>query len=130
MPRHSERTSPLAADPKKDSSQHIHLFELIERHRRFILGRTRGLNDHRPEGSLVGPIAVEDAGDFEPFAGSLVDPASAVDELGDDDGNRMAVFGVALANAPEASRETTSTSCPQCSTWLAAQRRALRPPNI
>jgi hypothetical protein len=59
MPRHTERRSPLAADHKKDSPQHIHLFELIERHRRFILGRTRGLNDHRPESSLVGPILVE-----------------------------------------------------------------------
>ena len=77
MPRHTERRSPLAADHKKDSPQHIHLFELIERHRRFILGRTRGLNDHRPESSLVGPIAVEDAGAFEPLAGSLVDPATA-----------------------------------------------------
>jgi hypothetical protein len=74
MPRHTDRTSPLAADHKKDSPQHIHLFELIERHRRFILGRTRGHNDHRPEGSLVGPIAVEDVGAFEPLAGSLVDP--------------------------------------------------------
>ena len=48
-----------------------------------MLGRPRGLNDHRPESSLVGPIAVEDAGAFEPLAGSLVDPATAVDELGD-----------------------------------------------
>jgi hypothetical protein len=128
MPRHTERRSPLAADHKKDSPQHIHLSELIERHRRFILGRTRGLNDHRPESSLVGPILVEDAGAFEPLAGSLVDPATAVDELGNDDGKRMTVFGVArAAKVPVANRETTSASCPQCSAWLTAQRRALHP---
>src|SRR6202035_2501169 len=95
MPWHTERRSPVAADHKKDSPRHIHLFELIERHRRVILGRTRGLNDHRPESPLVGPILVEDAGAFEPLAGSLVDPATAVDELGNDDGKRTAVFGVA-----------------------------------
>ena len=67
---------------KKDLPRHIHLFELIERHRRFILGCARELNDHRPESSLVGPFAVEDAGAFEPLAGSLVDPATAVDEPG------------------------------------------------
>ena len=128
MSRHTERRSPVAADHKKDSPRHIHLFELIERHRRFILGCARELNDHRPESSLVGPFAVEDAGAFEPLAGSPVDPATAVDELGNDDGNRTAVFSVARgANAPEASRETTSASCPQCSAWLTAQRRALRP---
>jgi len=128
MSRHTVRRSPVAADHKKDSPRHIHLFELIERHRRFILGCARELNDHRPESSLVGPFAVEDAGAFEPLAGSLVDPATAVDEPGNGDGNRTAVFGVARgANAPEASRETISASCPQCSAWLTAQRRALHP---
>jgi hypothetical protein len=128
MSRHTERRSPVAADHKKDSPRHIHLFELIERHRRFILGCARELNDHRPESSLVGPFAVEDAGAFEPLAGSLVDPATAVDELGDDDGKRMTVFGVArAAKVPVANRETTSASCPQCSAWLTAQRRALHP---
>jgi hypothetical protein len=120
MPRHTERTSPLADNPKKDLTQHIHLFELIERHRRFILGRTQGLNDHSLEGSPVGPLAVEDMGAHEP-------PPAAVDEFGGDDSNRMAVFNNVArgADAPVSSR-TTSTSCPQCSAWLTAQRLALR----
>jgi hypothetical protein len=122
MPQHTERTSPLATDPKKDSRPHMHLFELIERHKRFILSRARALNEHGTEGSPAGLLA----GAFEPLEETPVDPFAAVDELGGDHDNRM--FGRACgADAPKASRETSSTSCPQCSAWLAAKRRALRP---
>jgi len=127
MPRHTEGTSPLATDPKKDSRPQVHLFELIERHRRFILGRTRGLHDHNLESSQVGLLA----GAFDSLEESPVDPFAAVDELGGDHDNRM--FGGACgAYAPKTSGETSSTGCPQCSAWLAAKRRALRPncPNI
>jgi hypothetical protein len=124
MPRHTERTSPLATDPKKDSRPHVHLFELIERHKRFILSRTQGLNDHGLEGAPVGLLA----GAFEPVEESLVDPFTAVDKLGNDNDNPIARFdGACGADAPRASREMSSTSCPQCSAWLAAKRRALRP---
>lgn len=129
MPPHTERTSqtPLAADPKKDSAQHVHLFELIERHKRFILGRTPGLNDHSSEGSAVDHLAVEETAAFEPFEESLGDPAAAVDERGAGNGSGTAIFDIARgADAPESSRTTTSTSCPKCSSWLAAQRIALR----
>jgi hypothetical protein len=127
MPRHSESMSPLATDPKKDSRPHVHLFELIERHRRFILGRTQGLDDLSLEGSPVGPLAVDDLGAYEPLEQRLFDPPAAVDEFGGDDSNRMAVFNNVArgADAPVSSR-TTSTSCPQCSAWLTAQRLALR----
>ena len=127
MLRHTERTSqtPSTTDPKKDLAQHVHLFELIARHKRFILGRTPGLNDHSPEGSPVDPLAAEDTTALEPFEQSLGDPAT-VDERGAGNGSGTVIFDIARgADAPESSR-TTSTSCPQCSAWLAAQRLALR----
>jgi hypothetical protein len=124
MPQHTESTSPLATDPKKDSRPHMHLFELIERHKRFILSRARSLNEHGLEGLPAGLLA----GAFEPLEEFLVDPFAAVDELGSDDDNPIAMFdGACGADAPNASRKMSSTSCPQCSTWLAAKRRALRP---
>jgi len=85
----------------------------FERQRRFVLGRTRGLHDYGLEGSQVGVLA----GAFEPLEESPVDRFAAVDELGGDHDNRM--FGGACdADAPKASRETSSTSCPQCSAAL------------
>jgi hypothetical protein len=118
-----------ATDIKKSSAQHVHLFELIERHKNFILARGRWLNGHGREGSLVGPLAVGDTGTLEPRKEHLVDPAAAVDEWNDDHGKRDALLDVAPgADAPtESSRMTTSTTCRQCSAWLAAKRRAVRP---
>lgn len=128
MPRYTERTSqtPSAADPKKDSAQHIHLFELIDRHKRFILGLPPELNDHSPVGSPVEPPAVQDTAAFELCEETPGDPAAAVDERGAANGGGTAIFDIARgADAPK-SRRTTSTSCPQCSAWLATQRLALR----
>ena len=127
MTRYTERTSqtPSAADPKKDSAQHIHLFELIDRHKRFILGFPPELNDHSPVGSPVDPLAVEDTAAFDPCEESLGDPAAAADERAGN-GSGTAIFDIARgADAPK-SRRTTPTSCPQCSAWLATQRLALR----
>jgi hypothetical protein len=129
MPRHTERTSqtPAATEPKKDSAQHVHLFELIDRHKRFILGRTPGLNDHSTVGSPVDPLTA-----FEPFEESLGDPATGVDERGAGNGSGTATFVARGADSPVSSR-TTSISCPQCSAWLTAKRLALRSrrrPNI
>jgi len=44
----------LATDIKEGSVHHVHLFELIELHKKFILARARGSNDYGPESSL-GP---------------------------------------------------------------------------
>jgi hypothetical protein len=128
MTRYTERTSqtPSAVDPKKDSAQHIHLFELIDRHKRFILGFPPELNDHSPVGSPVDPLAVEDTAAFEPCEEFLGDPAAAVGKRGAGNGSGIAICNIACgADAPK-SRRTTSTSCPQCSAWLATQRLALR----
>ena len=127
MPRYTERTSQTpSATEKKDLAQHVHLFELIDRHKRFILGRTPGLNGHSTECSPVDPLAVDDTAAFEPFEESLGDPAAAVDERGAGNGSGSVTFDIARgADAPVSSR-TTSTRCPQCSAWLTAQRLALR----
>jgi hypothetical protein len=42
----------LPTDIKKGSVQHVHLFELIEMHKKFVLARARASNDYGPEGSL------------------------------------------------------------------------------
>jgi hypothetical protein len=129
MPAHTEITSqtPLAPGIKKVSVRHVHLHELIERHKMFILAGARGLDDRRPEHSPVGLLAVEDTATFESLEEPLVDPAAVVDELGGDDANRIAICDVVRgADAPELSW-MTSASCPRCGAWLSARRRALRP---
>ena len=109
MPRHTERTSqtPSAADPKKDSAQHVHLFELIDRHKRFILGLPPGLNDHSPVGSPVDPPAVEDTAAFDSREESLGDPAAAVDERGASNGSGTPIFDIARGGDAPKSRRTT-----------------------
>ena len=129
MPPHAEITSQTRLAPRisKGSVRHMHLYELIERHKTFILAGARGLDDRRPKNPPVGLLAVEVMGTFESLEEPLVDPAALVDKLGGDDANRIAIFDIARdADAPELSWMTLA-SCPQCSAWLAARRRALRP---
>jgi hypothetical protein len=129
MPPHIEIQSQtrVAPDIKKGSVQHVHLYELIERHKTFILAGARELDDRRPENSPIDLLAVEDIGTFESLEEPLVDLAAAVDELGGDDANRIATFDVVSGADAAELNWMASASCARCSAWLAARRRALRP---